>query len=49
MYDESRKHGVEWGKLNDYFKELPITIKDWEMMTESDKDEIINKKIIRGL
>ena len=37
------------GKLSDYFKELPITIKDWEMMTESDKDEIINKKIIREL
>lgn len=23
--------------------------KDWEMMTESDKDEIINKKMVREL
>ena len=23
---ESRLHGVEWGKIGDYFKDLPITI-----------------------
>ena len=29
-WNESRLHGVEWGKLGDNFKELPITIQDQE-------------------